>query len=138
MVQEVKEPERRALRLREQAGEPVEEVRTECTDSVGAPVLDTVMGGILATSTISVAAMPEGTGSAMGADSSALLLAGVATTVLYLTSAAWGFETTAECRELRRKVRGGAESSDDKDEELDELRERVRRLESEKNHRRSD
>ncbi|MGC4066420.1 MAG: hypothetical protein QM784_17665 [Polyangiaceae bacterium] len=137
-VQEVEDPARRALKLRERAGEPVEEIKTECTDSVAAPVVDTVMGGIFATNTISVAAMPEQTSSAIGVDSTTLVLTGLLASALYLTSAGWGFDTTADCREFRRKVRGQAESTEDRDEELEELRRRVRRLESRSKSNRDD
>jgi hypothetical protein len=138
-VQSVHEPEINAIRQRVKDNEPLEGIRSECTSSRAAPIVDSVFGGIFGVNTLGSALLPADSFKPLGVSQTTVLLAGVTATVLYLGSAGYGFNATDDCLSFYRRIdedtaarNSTRRTPKDTIDELELLRERVRRLERDK------
>jgi hypothetical protein len=132
-VTRVSEDEIAAARRRVAENGSMSGVRSECTTSRGMPIVDTVFGGLWATTGLLVASGPGDTLKGLPGGQGGTALVALAAALLHFASAGYGFEATNRCKAFQRRIdedeseKGHTHKADQ--EELEQLRERVRRLE---------
>jgi len=133
-ITEIRDVERAAVRTRRANGEDFSGIRTHCTSSPTAPIIDTVGASVIGLNTLMVAATPDNSlERAVGGHTATLALLGTLVTVTYAASAVYGYGATADCRGFKRLL----ESSEkvqalESQRELERLRLRLEKLERER------